>query len=218
MFNWLPQNVSSYGHEMDHLMWLIYYVVGAWFLVAEGLVFYFIFRYRNKPGVGAAYATGRGLKAASWVLIPAALVLICDLAIDAKAESVWHHIKQEIPTPDVQVRVEARQFAWTFRHAGPDGKFDTADDIVTNGELHVPVGKVVRFELTSKDVIHSFWLPNLRLKQDVVPGRMIPGWFKVEQVGTYGIGCAQICGNGHTVMGATLVVHSEEDYREWLKK
>ncbi len=218
MFNWLPQNVSSYGHEMDAVIWLIYYVVGAWFLLAEGLVIYFVIRYRRRNGVKAAYSTGRGLRAASWVLVPAVLVLVCDFAIDAKAAALWRHIKLEMPTPDVQVQIEARQFAWTFRHAGADGKFNTPDDIVTNGELHVPVGKVVRFELTSRDVIHSFWVPNLRLKQDVVPGRMIPGWFKAEKPGTFGIGCAQICGNGHTVMGATLVVHEQADYDAWLKK
>ena len=218
LFSWLPRNISSFGHEMDSLMWLIYWVVGAWFLAAEGLIVYFIFRYRKKEGVRAAYVTGRGLKGAAWVLVPAVLVLACDLAIDAHAEAVWHHIKLEVPTPDVQVRIEAQQFAWTFRHAGPDGKFNTADDVVTNGELHVPVGKVVRFELESRDVIHSFWAPNLRLKQDAVPGRTIPGWFKAEKVGNYGIGCAQICGAGHTVMGAMLIVQEQADYDQWLKK
>lgn len=218
LFSWLPENISSYGREMDGLMWLIYYVVGVWFLLAECLVFYFLFRYRRKEGVRAQYATGRGLKSAGWVIVPALLVLVCDFAIDARGEAVWRHIKLEIPTPDVQVRIEARQFAWMFRHAGPDGKFDTADDVVTNGELHVPVGKVVRFELESRDVIHSLWIPNLRLKQDAVPGRTIPGWFKAEKVGNYGIGCAQICGNGHTVMGAMLVVQTQGDYDQWLKK
>ena len=87
LFSWLPENISSFGREMDSLMWLIYYVVGVWFLIAEGLVFYFILRYRRKEGTRAAYATGRGFKAAAWVLVPALLVLICDFAIDARGSA-----------------------------------------------------------------------------------------------------------------------------------
>jgi cytochrome c oxidase subunit II len=222
MLDWLPLDISTNGKEIDGLMYLIYYVVGIWFLAAEGLLLYFVFKYRRKDGVKGKYLTGNTLKGAGWVLIPAVLVLVCDLAIDAKGEHVWHDIKMEMPKWDVNVRVEAQQFAWTFRHAGKSGKIGDPDNIATNGELHVPAGKVVRFEVASKDVIHSFWIPGLRLKQDVVPGRVIPGWFEVKadtKPGTkIGIGCAQMCGVGHTVMGATLIVDSPEDYAAFLKK
>ena len=219
MLNWLPQDVSSNGHEIDAIMYLIYYVVGAWFILAEGLLFYFVIKYRKKTGVRAKYFTGNTFKTACWVFIPAALVLVCDLAIDARGEHVWKEIKMQITEDyDVNVRVDAQQFAWTFHHAGKSKIIGDPDNIVTNGELHVPVDAVVRFELASKDVIHSFWIPNLRLKQDVVPGRVIPGWFKATKVGKYGIGCAQMCGVGHTVMGGTLIVHTKEDYETWLQK
>ena len=219
MLSWLPQDISSNGHEIDGIMYLIYYVVGAWFIFAEGLLLYFVIRYRKKNGVRGKYLTGNTFKTACWVLIPAMLVLICDLAIDAKGEHVWEDIKMQIPKDyEINVRVEAQQFAWTFRHAGKSKIIGDPDNIVTNGELHVPVDAVVRFEVASKDVIHSLWIPNLRLKQDVVPDRTIPGWFKATKTGKYGIGCAQMCGVGHTVMGANLIVHTKEEYEQWLKK
>lgn len=218
MLHWLPENISSFGQQIDDVMYLIYYVVGVWFLVAEGVLLYFIFRYRRQAGVKAAFAPGRTLKTLAWVVVPAILVLICDLAIDAKGEAAWAAVKKEIPPADVQILVEARQFAWTIHHAGKSGVIGDPDNIVTSGELHVPVNKVVRFELQSRDVIHSFWVPTLRLKQDIVPGRTIPGWFKATKTGKYGFGCAQLCGAGHTVMGGTLIVHDQKEYDEWLKK
>jgi len=218
MFRWLPENISTFGHDIDGIMYLIYYVVGVWFLLAEGILIYFALRYRRRAGVAAAYAPAKTLRPMLWVLIPASLVLMCDLAIDAKGSPAWEKIKRDIPAHDCLVRVEARQFAWNFRHAGPDGVLDTADDVVTSGQLHVPVNKVVKFELVSKDVIHSFWAPNLRLKQDVVPGRAITGWFEPTRTGTFGIGCAELCGTGHGVMGATLIVQSQSDFDNWLKK
>ena len=87
-----------------------------------------------------------------------------------------------------------------------------------DNELHVPVNKVVRIDLTSKDVIHSFFVPNLRLKQDAVPGRIIHVWFEATEVGEYEIPCAELCGFGHSGMLGTLTVQSEEDYDKWLKK
>ena len=218
MLRWLPQNISTFGRDIDSIMYLIYYVVGAWLILAEGVLIWFLVRYRRSKAPRAAYAPGITKRSLACVVIPALLVLACDFAIDAKGSDAWHEIKLDIPQHDALVRIEARQFAWNFRHAGPDGKLDTADDIVTNGQLHVPLGKVVRFELVSKDVVHSFWSPNLRLKQDVVPGRAIPGWFKATELGNFGIGCAELCGVGHGVMAANLVVQTPEEFEAWMKK
>jgi cytochrome c oxidase subunit 2 len=217
MLDWLPENVSSFGKDIDGIMYLIYYLVGAWFLLAEGVFLYFVIHHRRRPGVRAAYAPGTTPRALMWVVIPAALVLVCDFAIDAKGSAAWEKIKIHIPPHEVLVRIEGRQFAWNFRNAGPDGVLDTADDIVTNGQLHVPINKVVRFEGVATDVVHSFWVPNLRLKQDLVPGRTIPGWFMATREGQFGIGCAELCGTGHGVMGGTLIVQSEKEYQDWLK-
>src|SRR5439155_1502252 len=121
------------------------------------------------------------------------------------------------PPGDVQMRVTAQRFTWGVQYPGPDGQFDTADDVHLNEELHVPVDKVVHITLTSKDVIHSFFLPNLRLKQDAMPGRSIALWFQATKAGVYPLPCAELCGFGHTGMMGRLVVHTPEEYEVWVK-
>ena len=108
-----------------------------------------------------------------------------------------------------------KQFNWEVVYAGPDGKFDTADDRTFDNEIHVPVGKPVRLELRSKDVIHSFFLPNLRLKQDVVPGRVIDAWFEATKTGKYELPCAMLCGFGHSGMKGYLFVETPEAFDQW---
>lgn len=218
MLDWLPENLSSFGRDIDRSMYTIYYVVGAWLILAEVVLLYFVFRYRRSTNSTATYEPGRTPRALFWVVAPAILVLMCDLVFDAQGTKTWSKVKIDLPQGDELVRIEGRQFAWNFRHAGKDRQLDTADDIVTNGQLHVPVSKVIRFELVSKDVIHSFWVPSLRLKQDAVPGRRIEGWFDANKTGQYGIGCAELCGTGHGIMGATLFVHSQEDYDRWVNQ
>lgn len=215
MFQHLPETVSTFGPDIDGILYLIYYVVGPWFLLAEAILVFCAIRFRQRRSGAASYLPGMTWKALSWVLVPAALVLVCDLFIDAEGGRVWRNVKETIPPADVTVRIVARQFAWQFTHPGPDNRLDTRDDIVTNGHLHVPVGKVVRFELGSNDVIHSFYSPSLRLKQDAVPGRTIPGWFQATRTGEFPIACAELCGVAHTVMQGTLIVHTESEYRQW---
>jgi cytochrome c oxidase subunit 2 len=216
MLNWLPENISSFGRDIDGIMYLIYYVVGAWLILAEGVLIYFVVRYRRRPGVKAVHEPGKSMRALAWVVVPTILVFACDLIIDFHGTPAWAKIKTEIPQHDELIRIEGRQFAWNFRHAGKDKQLDTGDDIVTNGRLLVPVNRVVRFELVSKDVLHSFWVPALRLKQDAVPGRRINGWFDTNKTGQFGIGCAELCGNGHGIMAATLFVQADDEYEQWM--
>ncbi len=115
------------------------------------------------------------------------------------------------------MRVTAKQFGWEFLYTGPDGKFDTADDKTLEGDLHVPVDKVVRVYLRAKDVIHSFYIPVMRLKQDAVPGREIIAWFEATKTGKYEIPCAELCGVGHSGMKGWLTIHSAEDYDKWVQ-
>jgi cytochrome c oxidase subunit 2 len=136
------------------------------------------------------------------------------------------------------VHVVAEQFAWNVHYPGPDGVFgareialvdpvtnplglktdDPAarDDIVTMNELHLPVDRPAIVHLTSKDVIHSFALPVMRVKQDVIPGLSIPVWFVPTQTGEYEIACAQLCGIGHYRMRGYLTIHTAEEYAAWL--
>lgn len=216
MLGWLPENISTFGPKIDHLLEIIYYIVGGWFLVAEGALFYFIFRYRKKEGVRATYQPGVTLKALAWILVPVALILGFDIAIDLTQTPVWNEIKIWLPPPDQTVRIKGRQFVWEFVHPGRDGELDTIDDIETTNQLVVPIHHKIQFELQALDVIHSLWIPHLRLKQDAVPGRTIKGWFEANQVGTYPVACAELCGSGHGVMRGTLRVLAESDYRQWV--
>jgi len=213
---WLPQAASSYAADIDGLLFTITWIVGVWFVIAEGVLLYLVFRYREKEGRRAAYVPGKSLRAMSVVLLPCVVILGFDLFIDAIAAPVWANIKERQPPHDELVRITAEQWAWRFTYAGPDGTLDTDDDIASLNDMHVPLNKVLRFELTSRDVLHSFFVPELRTKQDALPGRTITGWFEPTALGTFEIICAEICGFGHTLMKGALTVESDEDYRSWL--
>ena len=129
--------------------------------------------------------------------------------------STWANIKRHVPESDFELGVTAKQFNWEVNYPGPDRKVGTDDDLKFDNDLHVPVNKVVRVYLSSKDVIHSFYLPNLRLRQDAVPGRTILLWFEAKKPGKYEIPCSQLCGFGHSGMKGYLYVHTPEEYRKW---
>lgn len=217
MPSFLPEALSSFASEIDGVIVMIYLIVGVWFIAAEALLIGLILSSRRKEGGRAAPTPRESLRTNAIVLAPVALVLCCDLYIEQSGDPVWHHIKVDVPaTADVLVGITGRQFEWKFAYPGPDGELRTEDDVVVNGELHVPVNKKVRFELGSQDVLHSFYVPQLRLKQDAVPGRIIAGWFDTLRTGEFEIACAEICGEGHTRMAAKLVVQTEADFNSWL--
>ena len=220
MFDWfdaMPQSISTYGGQLDDLLRLIVWIVGPWFVLAEVLLIYFLFRFRKRDGVRAIWLPADTLKVNAWILVPCALVLACDLVIEAASDSVWHEIMIHTPenTPPM-VRITGQQYNWTFRYPGADEVFDTSDDIVSIGEMHVPVDEPVRFALQAKDVLHAFWVPELRFKQDAVPGRSFDRWFEATRTGRYDIGCAELCGAGHTSMAAELIVESRADFNKWI--
>jgi cytochrome c oxidase subunit 2 len=117
----------------------------------------------------------------------------------------------------VRIEVQAHQWAWNGRYPGPDGKFNTEDDVVTLNDLRVPVGVPVIVELASVDVIHSMNLPNFRVKRDAVPGDLTRLTFKARTPGEYEIACAQHCGPNHYKMRGVLTVLPMERYRDWLR-
>ena len=211
----LPENVSSFGGEIDSVFRLILYVVGFFFVVAEILLIYFAAHYRRSRAKRALYSRGEKAREAAWVLVPAAVILMLDLGIDAAGHRAWALVKQNPPRSEVEVLVTAKQFNWNFTYVDKNGKQGSGNDLTLENELHVPVGKVVRMILTSEDVIHSFWVPNFRLKQDVVPGRKIVAWFKVTKPGTYEIACSELCGFGHYSMRGEVIVHPEAEYARW---
>ncbi|OGL00171.1 MAG: hypothetical protein A3E31_10600 [Candidatus Rokubacteria bacterium RIFCSPHIGHO2_12_FULL_73_22] len=214
--SWLPENVSTFGRDIDGIIALIYYITLAWFIATMGTFAVFLVRYRRRAGRPAGYIKGDRWREVAWVLLPCLLVLVLDLWIDFKGARVWAKVKIESPASDVHIRVTGKQFNWVVTYPGPDGRFDTADDKTFLDEMHVPAGKPVRLTLEAKDVIHSFFLPNLRLKQDILPGRSIPAWLDAMKPGQYELPCAHLCGVGHSGMKATLIVHEATDWDAWV--
>lgn len=207
---------STYARDIDGLILLVLVITGFWFLLAEGLFFWLIVKFRHKEGVRSRYVTGDEKHLKRWITYPHYLVLVCDVFILVAALRVWNNIKIELPAPERTIRVVGQQWAWSFVHEGADGQLDTDDDIRTVEELHVEVGKVYHFKLESRDVLHSFSIPHFRLKQDAIPGREITGWFEATETGTFDIQCAEICGIAHGLMAARIVIQTPEDYAKWV--
>ena len=207
---------STYAHNIDHLFLLIAALVGFWFIVAETVLFWLIFTFRQKDGRPTQHITGEEKHLVKWITIPHFLVILCDIVILVPAIMVWYNIKEAMPPAEQTVRVIGQQWAWSFQQPGPDGILDTADDIRTVGELHVTVNTTYHFELMSRDVVHSFAVPSFRLKQDAMPGRTITGWFRPNRLGTYDIQCTQICGIGHALMAGRIIVETPQDHAAWL--
>jgi len=146
-----------------------------------------------------------------WTIVPALiLVVLTFLSVPA-----WSKIKMTQPPTDVIIQVTAKQFNWQVAYPGADGKFGTEDDKKFLDEMHVPVNKPIRVILKSQDVIHSFFVPSFRIKQDAVPGREIIAWFDATKPGKYEWPCAELCGFGHSGMKGWVYVHTAEDYAKW---
>src|SRR5438874_6688905 len=208
---WLPENVSTYGQEIDWLFHLIYYITGVTFILVFATMLAFIVMYRDRPGRKARYTHGNTTLEIVWTVVPALILVILTLL----SVPAWSKIKMTMPETDFVVQVTAKRFNWQVTYTGPDGKFGTADDKTLLDEMHVPVNKIVRVHLKSQDVIHSFFVPQFRMKQDAVPGREIKQWFEATKPGKYELPCAELCGFGHSGMRGWIYVHTPEDYQKW---
>ena len=209
---WLPENVSTYGRDIDWLFHLIYYITGITAILVFATMLAFLVMYRDRPGRRARYTHGNATLEIVWTVIPALiLVILTFLSVPA-----WSKIKMAAPPPsDFVLQVTAKQFNWQVTYPGPDGKFGTPDDKTLLDEMHVPVNKVVHVHLRSQDVIHSFFVPQFRMKQDAVPGREIVQWFEATKPGKYELPCAELCGFGHSGMRGWIYVHTPDEYTKW---
>lgn len=214
MLQWLPEDVSTFGQEIDSLFYLIYYITAVTFILVTVLMVLFLIKYRDQGGRRATYSHGNTTLEIIWTIIPAAILIV----LAFMSASTWAKVKRHAPDSDFELQVTAKQFNWEVVYPGADRKFDTPDDVKFDNDLHVPVNKVVRVYLGSKDVIHSFYLPNLRLRQDAVPGRTILVWFEATKPGKYELPCSQLCGFGHSGMKGWLYVHTPEEYTKWAQE
>lgn len=213
--HWLPRDVSSHGHEIDHLFNFILGLTGVVFIGTECVLFWFLWRYDGKKTTTPVKFThGSHNLEIVWTILPAATLLF----IAIYQMNAWADIKMHKPDMPYTAEVTARQFEWRIRYPGADGKLGTQDDLHHVNDLHVPVNETVMIELESADVLHDFFLPHMRIKQDAVPGMAIPVWFKAKETGTFDLVCAELCGWGHYKMKGRLTVEPRSDYEAWLKK
>jgi cytochrome c oxidase subunit 2 len=210
---WLPPNVSSFGSQVDSMFYVILWVTAIIFVLVEVTLLWFAVRYRHREGRKAEHIHGNWRVEVVWTAIPFLIVI----ALGAMSWAPWASIKSEARFPDatLELDVRAKQFEWNVTYPGPDGRLGTGDDFELRNQLHVPVDQPVRVHLSSEDVIHSFFLPHFRVKQDVVPGMPLSTWFEATEAGEYELACAELCGTGHTRMRARVIVHTAEEFQAW---
>jgi len=232
----LPVAGSAHAAEVDHIMVLVHWLMLVLF-VGWGAFFVFVlYRFRSRRNPKASYQGVRG-QFASVVEVG---VLVAEIVLLAFFSIPFWSANVDAKPPDgaaTEVRVVAEQFSWNFHYPGADGKFgrtlislvdsdnplgldrrDPAakDDITTINQLHLPVGRTVVIHLSSKDVIHSLGMAEMRVKQDAIPGMEIPVWFVPNKTGQYEIACSQLCGIGHFRMRGFVNIQSDADFRNFL--
>ncbi len=239
MTRWLgiPEVASAHGVAIDQFISYVHWLMAILFV---GWLIYFVyvlwrFQQRRQPRSNPEGLRSHVSTYAEVAVATAEGVLLVFLAVP-----IWARAAEAFPPEDQStvVQVVAQQFNWNFRYPGPDGRFgrqdmrlvsDTnifgvdpedpagKDDVVVLNEMHVPVGKPVIAYISSKDVIHSFKIPSMRLTQDAIPGMRVPVHFTPTREGRFRIYCAQLCGNGHAAMAqGVLVVEKPEAYEQWL--
>lgn len=222
--HWLPKDVSENGGVIDNLFHFIMYLTGVIFIGTSIALFLFMWKFdAEKNSEPIKYTHGSHTLEIVWSILPAATLLF----IAIYQMNAWAGAKMQRPTETIGDRevpklplaeVTGRQFEWRIRYAGADGLIGTPDDLYTVNDLHVPVNEEIVVALKSQDVLHSFFLPNLRIKQDAVPGMKQLVWFQANEVGSYDVVCAELCGWGHYKMRGRLTVESREKFDRWFEQ
>ena len=233
---WLPRNVNMFGHEIDFIFYLILWLTGVTAVAVFSVMIYFLVKYRARPGVPAIHSHGNNTLEVIWTTIPVFIFL----ALAIYGNEQWTQMRLRTPPADaLPVAVVGEQFGWNVRYPGADGKLakmvaskvgkdnpfgvdpadpDGMDDFTTYNDIVFPLNRPVRLYLSSKDVIHAFYVPEFRLYQDMVPGRVYDFvWLKAEATGNFQLACNQLCGQGHYKMFGKLAVVGESDYQAWAK-
>jgi cytochrome c oxidase subunit 2 len=235
----LPESASAHAADIDFMMALVHWLMLLLFVGWGAYFIYVLFRFRASKQPVASYegAVGKYSKYQESAVVLAEATLLVVFAFP-----IWGLLKNEFPAEEesFNVHVIAEQFAWNVHYPGADGVFGArdielidlvsnpigidyndpaaTDDIVTVNELHLPVNRSAIVKLTSKDVIHSFGVPQLRIKQDAIPGLEIPIWFTPTVSGEYEIACAQLCGLSHYRMRGFVTVEPQSDVDSWLQE
>jgi len=236
---WLPVDISAHGHAIDHQLSETMVSSGVLFVLSQLALAVFAWRYGDRKD-GRQVKTFPG--GATPMVVFAAIVVGAEiLTLTFVGSKVWAGIYQTPPDPNsLNIDVQAEQFAFYFRYAGTDGKFGamhpelmndatenffgldlandtTARDDIVVGSLVIPANQPVELRMHAKDVNHSFYVPELRIQQDIVPGLVIPLHFTATTPGKYELVCTQLCGLGHYNMRAFVEVKTRPDFDQWLK-
>ena len=216
-----PRDVSGDGFRVDDT--LRHALGSMYFTFAVAVVALAVLVVRNRAR-GQPLATVPHPSFTRGTSIAAALIALTvfvgiDLRLALRARSDLTEHLWRFPRGDNVVRLEvlARQWSWQCRNPGPDGQFGTADDITALDDLVVPIGRPVSVQLRAIDVVHGFFLPEFRVRQDAIPGRVTRTWFRPVQRGTFQLLCGQFCGQGHYRMHGRVRVLSATDYARWLR-
>jgi Heme/copper-type cytochrome/quinol oxidases, subunit 2 len=232
---WFPAAISRHALGFDVQFNRTLLAAGIIFVAAQCMLLFIVWRFRGRTrSATPAKRSAGGRLELVWTTATASLFL----GLLFMGRHVWAGVQFTPAPPNSEViEVLAKQFAWTFRYPGPDGHFgrtdihlinDAADnpfglderdpfakDDITSATLRIPVGRPVKLTLTSRDVIHSFFVRELRVKQDVVPGMQIPLHFQADTIGTYEVPCSELCGLGHHQMRTTVIVMAATEYERW---
>jgi cytochrome c oxidase subunit 2 len=234
----LPVAASSHAAEIDNILALVHWLMAALFVGWGAFFLYTLVRFRAGANPKASYHGAKGTMS-KWIegaVLVTEIVLLVFFSIPAYGERV-----EAFPAEheSVVVRVVGEQFAWNIHYPGPDHKFgrtdiklvsaanplgldrndpDGKDDITTINQMNLPVNRPVIVHLSSKDVIHSFGLNQMRVKQDAIPGIVHNVWFTPTQTGEWEIACSQLCGLGHYRMRGFYTIQSEADFEAFLKE
>ncbi len=220
---WWPAEISTYGEDIDFLFYLISGMILVFFVLTEGLLLWFVFKYGAKRPDKGAFSHGNHRLEFLWTGIPALLLLV--IAFSQMSTFASIKFRSAIEDEPVFCDIWGSQFDWRFHYPGADGRLGTVDDLQSPFELVVPDDQKIVMNLRSRDVLHSFFIPKMRLKQDAVPGMTFPIWFQAdpEQVALesknhFDIICAELCGWGHYKMSGRVRVVSRSEYEAWLEE
>src|SRR3989344_3999648 len=237
LYGWdLPVNVCAHGDKIDQLIWIIHILMVALFMGWVSFLIIALVRFRKRKGRQATHEPGH-FKLPAYLEIGIAVFEV--VLLFGFAFPIQYTVQKKFPpeSESLRVRVVAEQFAWNIHYHGKDrvfGKTDlnlvnssnpvglvkgdpaAVDDFTTINQMHIPVNKPVIVEISSKDVIHSFGVPVMRVKQDAIPGQRIPIWFEAKRTGNFEIACAQLCGLGHYRMRGFFIVNAQDEFDAWL--
>jgi cytochrome c oxidase subunit 2 len=194
---------STFGQGVDTVFAVLLVLAGVITLTIVSLIVFFSVRYRRNSKANRDNIPLTNLRLEiTWIIIP----LIIGMGVFVWAASIFYE-RTEVPPNTLDIYVIAKQWMWKVQH--PDGQREI-------NELHIPVGQPVRLIMISQDVIHSFWVPDFRVKQDVLPGRYTTLWFQTTRTGTMALRCAEYCGTDHSLMTGNVIVMEPAAYQQWL--